>query len=168
MTKVTSFTTPKDFTPQPSQEPSRRQNLYLITMWKTLTIYPTQKLYNHIKSLPIVWSRRKKLQKLKKERKARIKTFISLSEKIKNMPKYRLWRAYVIVESKYICTYCKNKTRKMEANHIKPLVNIVTENQIHSVVDAINCAQLWDVKNGEALCVPCYKKTPEYSNSIVE
>ena len=37
---------------------------------------------------------------------------------------------------------------------------------IKTVEDALKCHLLWDLENGETLCVPCHKKTDSYGWKI--
>lgn len=47
----------------------------------------------------------------------------------------------------------------LEAHHIKPVEQIIKENQFSSVQDLRDCAELWDLKNGETLCRKCHYET---------
>ena len=55
---------------------------------------------------------------------------------------------------------------KLNVHHIKPFALILKENQIDSVEKAKNCAELWNINNGQTLCEKCHKLTDNYLKRI--
>lgn len=72
------------------------------------------------------------------------------------------WREKVFQRDNYICQHCFVRGGKIHADHIKPFSAILAENKIKTISQAISCKELWDIKNGRTLCIPCHKKTPTY------
>lgn len=85
-----------------------------------------------------------------------------LHQSIRQMSKYKLWRFEVFKRDNFTCTWCKDASRDINADHIKPFSQILKENQISSIEEADKCIQLWDINNGRTLCVECHKTTSTY------
>lgn len=90
----------------------------------------------------------------------------SLGLAIRGLPEYMKWRLAVFERDLYTCVSCGSKGVKFHVDHIKPFALICRENNIDSVKLAISCKELWLVKNGQTLCVPCHKKTKTYSGKV--
>lgn len=71
------------------------------------------------------------------------------------------WRIDVFNRDNFICQMCGRKGGDLEAHHLKPFSMIIKENKIKTIEDALNCAELWDINNGQTLCIPCHNKTKE-------
>lgn len=71
--------------------------------------------------------------------------------------KYIKWRKAVYKKDNYTCQICGTKERKIWADHIKPFSLILKENNLTAVdTEGIKkCEELWDIKNGRAVCVRC-------------
>ena len=80
---------------------------------------------------------------------------------IRHCLQYRLWRESVFKRDNYRCQFCGIQG-EMNADHIKSFGVILLENDIKTLEQALNCAELWDVNNGRTLCVPCHKKTESF------
>ena len=76
---------------------------------------------------------------------------------IRNCPQMDAWRAAIFTRDHFTCVLCKNKTSRVNADHIKPFSLIIKENKIFSMKDALKCDELWDIKNGRTLCILCHK-----------
>lgn len=77
------------------------------------------------------------------------------------------WREGVFKRDNYQCvTGGKKHGSKLNADHIKPFSVIVLENKITSLEMAIKCKELWDIKNGRTLCVPCHKETDTFGGRL--
>lgn len=94
------------------------------------------------------------------------KTALAIS--IRNCSKYKNWRLEVYKQGKYTCAICgsKNghgKTIILNADHY-PLKfsTIILENKIYSLRNAIDCKELWDLKNGRVLCFECHSLVDDF------
>lgn len=87
-----------------------------------------------------------------------------LIEQIRHCFENNVWKKNVFMRDRYICQVCLNPKRgyTVNADHIKPISQIIKEKNISTVEEAISCKELWDIDNGRTLCVPCHKKTPTY------
>jgi len=82
-----------------------------------------------------------------------------LANRIRTSSEYVSWRMGVFQRDGFVCVNCNfSKGGILEADHIKPFSIILREHGIVSFADALNCAELWDIKNGRTLCSPCHKK----------
>lgn len=64
-------------------------------------------------------------------------------------PQYKEWRAAVLKKGNYKCVVCgRGRPARLQADHI------------HSFSKYINMR--YDVDNGQVLCIPCHKRTPNY------
>ena len=68
----------------------------------------------------------------------------------------------------YRCVECgaSGSETYLNVDHIKPYSQIIKENGIKTVEEALKCLELWGVNNGRTLCVPCHKKTPTYTGKM--
>jgi len=89
---------------------------------------------------------------------------------IRTSTKYKEWRKAVYERDNYTCVGCgvKGNGRNLNAHHIKPLSIIITENNIKTLEQALNCEEIWDIDNGQTLCLKCHYKTDTYANKIKE
>lgn len=79
---------------------------------------------------------------------------------IREIFKYKEWRQAVFSRDGFVCRLCGNKKSYVEADHFPTrFVDIVRNNNIQNIDDAINCAELWDVSNGRTLCQLCHRNT---------
>lgn len=81
---------------------------------------------------------------------------------IRTMSEYKNWRTKIFKRDKYICQCCKYKIRQLQVHHIIPFYQILNQYNIKSLEDARACSFLWDISNGQTLCVPCHKQTDSY------
>lgn len=90
-----------------------------------------------------------------------------LQEKIRKLLKYRQWICDVFERDNFTCQRCfKRGNINLNAHHIKPFSKILNENNIRSIEDAERCVELWNINNGETLCVYCHKLTESYLKII--
>lgn len=86
-----------------------------------------------------------------------------LREQIHQSYKYREWRREVFERDKYTCQDCKQKGNDLVAHHDKKsFAQILSENNVLTFKQAMDCKELWDVSNGKTLCDKCHKKTKNY------
>lgn len=80
---------------------------------------------------------------------------------------YKQWRTSIFIRDNYTCCKCGNRCRignkiTLNVHHKKAFYRIIDEYKIKTAEDAKNCAELWDLKNGETLCTACHKQTDSY------
>jgi len=76
----------------------------------------------------------------------------SLQGLIRNSEEYRDWRFAVYARDDFKCTEC-GETDNLNAHHIKRLATIIEENNITTIEEAMECAEIWDIDNGTSLCL---------------
>ena len=81
-----------------------------------------------------------------------------LNKIIKKSTQYLDWRKKVFERDKYTCQKCKEKGGNLHPHHIKLFSQILKENNIKTLEQALACKELWDVKNGITLCFDCHRK----------
>ncbi len=82
-----------------------------------------------------------------------------LREAIRKCVKYTEWRTNIFDRDSFTCETCKEVGGKLEAHHIKRFADIIQENNITSLEQALACSELWDTNNGITLCKECHDKT---------
>ena len=87
-----------------------------------------------------------------------------IRERIEMMPEYKRWRISVFKKDNFTCQKC-GKKGKLHPHHIKELSLIIKENGIKNLKDARKCKELWNINNGQTLCIPCHKQTLSYLNN---
>lgn len=73
---------------------------------------------------------------------------------------YKEWRNAVFLRDKYTCCEC-SKRGKLHAHHLTSLAIIVGDLTFD---EAVKQPLLWNIDNGETLCVTCHRKTSSYGN----
>jgi len=96
----------------------------------------------------------------------RIRKFRQLNRDIRKLKKYRDWRNYIVLRDKGVCQYCHKRKSRIEVHHIKPFINIIVDNKIRTINQAIKCKQLWNTKNGIVLCTKCHSKEKNHKRYI--
>lgn len=85
---------------------------------------------------------------------------------IREIFKYVEWRKSIFDRDNYSCRLCGKNKCYIEADHYpKRFIDIIRNNDIQTIEDAIKCAELWDVGNGRTLCKPCHLKTLTWGNT---
>ena len=85
---------------------------------------------------------------------------------IREIFKYVEWRKSVFAQDNFTCRLCGISGVYVEADHFpKRFIDIVRDNDIQDIGDAIKCDELWDVGNGRTLCSPCHRKTDTWGNT---
>jgi hypothetical protein len=90
-----------------------------------------------------------------------------LGASIRTMTMYKKWRTACFVRDEYTCQKCGGKTTKgkkvyLQCHHLNPFYKILIDNNIKSIDDAKKCNKLWDINNGQTLCILCHKQTDSY------
>ena len=87
-----------------------------------------------------------------------------LYDLIRTSFKYRQWRSDIFTHNNFTCQKCgDNKGGNLEAHHIKSFALILKEYQIKTLEQAEQCEELWNINNGQTLCIECHKKTKNYA-----
>lgn len=82
-----------------------------------------------------------------------------LDKAIRRLPEYDKWRGGVFERDNYTCRDCGKHGGDLEGHHDpKTFAQIIKDNNIKTVEDAINCEALWDINNGITLCIDCHDK----------
>ena len=80
-----------------------------------------------------------------------------LRDEIEATLEYKLWRTAVFKRDNWTCQTCGKRGIKLNAHHIKRVIDIIKEYKLKTLEDAINCQELWDINNGVTLSVDCHK-----------
>lgn len=91
--------------------------------------------------------------------------------KIRNLWQYDDWKAQCRLRDNYTCQACgkylKTLNERCTVDHyIKSFAQIIYENKIESIEQALTCQELWDINNGKTLCWPCHQKTDNYRKRL--
>lgn len=79
--------------------------------------------------------------------------------RIRKSEHYNKWRQRVYERDGFQCIDCNHdKSGDLNAHHKTHFNNIIENNNIKSLEGAYNCEDLWDINNGETLCIPCHKE----------
>lgn len=91
--------------------------------------------------------------------------YSSVISLIRKCFKYRQWVSDIFMRDDYVCQNCGVKGGILNAHHIKSFSLIVRENNIDTVEKAIECEELWNLNNGQTLCIDCHRKTDNFAGS---
>jgi hypothetical protein len=85
-----------------------------------------------------------------------------LKLKIRNTTEYLMWRLSILKRDNFACKICHasvkdNKSLRLEVHHPKAFDEICNENNISTIEQALQCKELWNVKNGISVCYRCHK-----------
>ncbi len=75
---------------------------------------------------------------------------------------YKEWVKGVFKLQNWTCQKCGARGVKIHSHHKKSFKEIIREYSVTTLEEARACIALWDISNGETLCVPCHKLTPNY------
>ena len=79
-----------------------------------------------------------------------------LNTAIRRLTEYRKW-ADAVVRRDGRCLECGAEV-DLEAHHVKPFAELISENGIKNRQQAKECQSLWDESNGKTLCECCHCK----------
>ena len=85
-----------------------------------------------------------------------------IKRKIRNSYKYRQWRCDVLTRDNFICQLCGDKNKIVEVHHIVSLASIIRKYNILSMKEASVREKIWDINNGQTLCLDCHSTTDNY------
>jgi 5-methylcytosine-specific restriction endonuclease McrA len=92
----------------------------------------------------------------------------SFHKLIRETFKYRQWRSDVFTRDNFTCQHCQTKGGYLEAHHIKQFIEIVNENNVKNLDDALSCEELWNINNGLTLCNKCHIKTDTWGRRKIK
>jgi hypothetical protein len=72
--------------------------------------------------------------------------------------KMRQWVSDVFYRDDFTCQSCYKRGGKLNAHHLKSFSKMFKENNIKTLEGALTCEELWDLNNGQTLCLDCHKK----------
>lgn len=82
-----------------------------------------------------------------------------ISEKIRKLIEYKLWRSNIYERDSYTCQNCGDKTGgNLNVHHIKYFNEIIINNNIDTLEKAKSCNDLWKIENGITLCNKCHRE----------
>ena len=103
------------------------------------------------------------LQKMSEAQRKRFGTYFReiLSKKDKNFlrktKEYKEWRNKIFQRDNYKCVSCGGK-KPFEVDHYPiSFAKILRKFNIKTLVEALRCKMLWNIKNGRVLCIPCHR-----------
>ena len=77
---------------------------------------------------------------------------------IRTLHQYRTWRTNIFERDNYSCQKCSKRGGDMEVDHNpKKFIDILRDNKISTIEEAINCKELWEAE-GKTLCKKCHIK----------
>lgn len=79
-----------------------------------------------------------------------------LNEQIRHSSLYIEWRDWIFEWDNYTCQKCGERGGVLRAHHIKQFADIMEENNIKSLKEAIMYQELFDVGNGITYCEECH------------
>jgi 5-methylcytosine-specific restriction endonuclease McrA len=80
-------------------------------------------------------------------------------ESIRRLPEYKQWRDSIYARDNFTCVKCEQRGGRLNADHAPVMFHkIIEQHAIKSTEEAVKCALLWDITNGQTLCWSCHKK----------
>lgn len=80
---------------------------------------------------------------------------------------FKNWRDNVYKRDSFTCQNCGSIGGKLNAHHIKSFSDIIIENNIKTLEDALKCKELGDISNGITLCKKCHEQTDNYGGKQI-
>lgn len=80
-----------------------------------------------------------------------------LNHAIRTCSFYINWRTAVFQRDSYTCQHCQQVGENLIAHHLNLFSDIMKENNITTMEEAIQCNALWDIDNGLTLCKKCHQ-----------
>ena len=77
---------------------------------------------------------------------------------IRNSFRYSEWRKEIFERDNYTCQKCRTNRGPLNVHHIIEFNNILKEQNIKNIDDALSCNYLWDLNNGITLCKRCHQQ----------
>lgn len=89
----------------------------------------------------------------------------ALVRQIRRTEQYYEWKKAVHIRDGFACQECgarNGRERVIEADHVMSLSQLIKDNNITSLEEALECAALWVLANGRTLCHACHEQTESY------
>lgn len=151
----------------------KKLSAILIKRWKDGKVWKNHPLSTAIKEGRRTHPRLGKTHSLDSRKKiSATKRGISLSKwngfnkpirfRIRELQKYSQWRKSIFERDDYTCQLCSRRSREgdrvvINAHHYPMSFNDIIENMnIRTLDDAILCPELWNIDNGQTLCIECH------------
>ena len=95
-----------------------------------------------------------------------------LNQLIRTYPFYKNWVKLVFERDNYTCQKCGVTKVYLQAHHKIPLSLILHKNNLNecnfeNIQKALQLEELWDINNGQTLCLKCHKKEHKDKNIYV-
>lgn len=91
-----------------------------------------------------------------------------IANSIKKLTQYSEWRLKCLERDQYTCQNCGKQPGRLHVDHIKPFALILEQNNIKTTEQAVNCKELWIIKNGKTLCVSCHRNTITWGYNTIK
>ena len=83
-----------------------------------------------------------------------------LAENIRKSLEYKQWRLNIFQKNNWVCQECGKRGNYLNAHHYpKEFNQILANNNIKTMIEALQCIELWDIDNGVTLCRSCHNLT---------
>jgi hypothetical protein len=82
----------------------------------------------------------------------------ALNHAIRTCLQNREWILSVFKRDNFTCQKCGATKVYLHAHHIRLFADILRENNITTLEEAISCIALWDINNGISYCEECHKE----------
>lgn len=116
------------------------------------------------------WNQGRKVPQIAGENHYLWKGTTPINKWIRNRLEYQEWRKAIFERDKYTCQMCGKRGGKLVVDHWpKSLAQLIDENHITSIDEALNCDALWDTERNRTLCQDCHLLTENFGrrNSFV-
>lgn len=92
------------------------------------------------------------------------KTTVLITQ-IRRLDEYEDWKRAVFRRDSFTCQQCgarNGRKRVIEAHHLRDLAQLVSDHNITTIEQALECSFLWAVSNGQTLCHSCHEQTETF------
>ena len=76
--------------------------------------------------------------------------------------KYAKWRQNCFLRADFRCNVCLKRAKRLEIHHKHPLLDIISEERLSSLKQALSNEAVWDEKNVMVLCKGCHHKLDNF------
>jgi hypothetical protein len=80
----------------------------------------------------------------------------SLADSLRQTEQYIEWRNKIYQRDHYTYQTCNKKSRRINAHHKLPLLDLLLFYNIKTIDSALKCKLLWDINWGITLCCKCH------------
>lgn len=111
---------------------------------------------------PPVWNKGKPWLEMRGEKHPNWKGNADVKYRLRVCLEYKHWRTAVFERDKYTCSMCLKPSNRLQVHHVIPFYKIIDSQNIQTYAEGQKCKLLWDINNGETLCIPCHKQTDSF------